>query len=939
MKNLFFPLLFTFVIISQGIFAQSSADLSAKLPVNPDVKTGILKNGLKYYIKYNRKPEKKVELRLAVNAGSILENDNQQGLAHFMEHMNFNGLQHFPGNELVHYLQSIGVSFGNDLNAYTGFDQTVYILPVPSDDKEKLDKAFTVIADWSGAALLASDEIEKERGVILAESRLGKGADDRMMKKWLPAMLNGSKYGERLPIGKDSLIENFDPSVLKQFYLDWYRPDLQAVIVVGDMPVADAEKMIIEKFSAFKNPVSQRQRPEVFEVKPFTQNKAMVLSDEEANRISISLSGSSHPRKPVITVGDYRNNVINGLCFNMLSARFDELKNTAMPPFVYAYAYVGGSWARGYESYNGGAMCGNNQIKQAVEALVVESMRVKKFGFTADELTRSKATMLSDYEKQYNERDKTESGRFVYELVSNFFEKDAVPGIEWEYTYVKNNIDKITLNDFDAIRAKIDIDKKFFALITAKTQPGLPSDEELKSWIEGAMKQQIESYKENKIASSLLDKEPAPGKIISTEKNEKLGTTTITLSNKVTVCLKPTDFKNDEVIFTGSRHGGYSFYEGKDYQSGQYCNNAVEEMGYGNFSASDLNKFLSGKIVNVTPVVVDYSEFISGNSSVKDMETMFQLLYLKCTSPRKDEIAFQSFVSRSKQQLESLKQNPQYLFMDTAFNTLYQGNERAHIIENASDYDKINIDNAIDFYKKRIGNPSGMYYTIVGSFDENQIIPLIEKYIGGMMPSEINTQIKDIGLFPKQGNNTFTLKKGSESQAMLVHYITGKMPYNNEDNFMLGQLNAIINNKIIDTIREKMSAIYGGGCSGSLNKYPREEYLVRSGFPCSPDNIEKVNTAFFDLIESTKVQGGITEIDLQKVREPALEKNKVNLKKNDYWLNYLQNAFLLGIDPELILTTEQRLKAISPGQLVEIARKFYSSPNIFKAVWLPEKVK
>ncbi len=939
MKKLILFLFLACMLLGQGAIAQKSTDLSTKLPVNPDVKIGILNNGLKYYIRYNHKPEKKVELRLAVNAGAILEEDNQQGLAHFMEHMNFNGLKHFPNNELVHYLQSIGVGFGNDLNAYTGFDETVYILPVPSDDPEKLDKAFTVLADWSGAALLDPDEIEKERGVILAESRLGKGADDRMMKKWLPAMFNGSKYASRLPIGKDSIISSFDPSLLGQFYHDWYRPGLQAVIVVGDMPVADAERMIKEKFSGFKNPSTPRQRPVTVDVKPFEKNRAMVLSDEEANRISISLSGSAHPRNPVVTVGDYRKNIVEGLCFSMLSARFEELKNTSTPPFVYAYAYVGGGWARGFESYTGGAMCGVSEIQKAVEALVVESMRVKKFGFTTDELSRAKATLLSDYERQYNERDKTESGRLTNELVSNFFVQDAIPGIEWEYNYVKDHIAEIALNDFDAIRAKIDIDETFFAFITAKSQPGLPSDEQLKSWIESSLKQAVEPYTENKVASSLLDKVPVAGKIINTEKNEKLGTTTFTLSNKVKVCIKPTDFKNDEILLIGSRYGGFSLYTGADYQSAQYSNNVVEEMGYGNFSNSDLNKYLSGKIASVTPVVDDYTESVSGSSNIKDMETMFQLLFLKCSWPRRDETAFQSFVSRSKQQLESLKQNPQYLFMDSAYNSLYQGNERAHLIESASDYDKINLDHAIDYYIQRLGNPSGMYYTIIGSFTEAQIIPLIETYIGGLVPTEINTQIRDLGLYPKTGNATFTLKKGSESQAILMHYITGKSPFNPDDNFMLGQLNAVINNKIVDTIREKMSAIYGGGCGGSLKKYPREEFMIQSTFPCSPDNIEKVNTAFMKLIESTKVTGGITETDLQKVREPALERNKVNLKKNDYWLNAMQNAYLLGTDPERILTMDQRLKTLTPEQLVLTARKFYSGTNIFKAVWLPEIVK
>ena len=492
------------------------------------------------------------------------------------------------------------------------------------------------------------------------------------------------------------------------------------------------------------------------------------------------------------------------------------------------------------------------------------------------------------------------------------------------------------MKDFDLIRKKMDIDTKFFAFITSKTQPGLPTDDQLKNWIESALKQPVEAYHENQLASTLLEKETVAGKIMKTEKNDKLGTTTYTLSNNAIVCIKPTDFKNDEILLKGSRFGGFSLYDGPDYQSGQWCNNVVEEMGYGKFSNTDLSKFLAGKIANVMPSVVEYTEYIDGNSSIKDMETMFKLLYLKCSSPRKDETAFKSYISRSKQSLESIKQNPEYLFMDTAYNALYQGNKRAHIIESTSDYDKINIDNAINYYKERVCNPSGMYYTIVGSFTENQILPLILRYIGGLESKAITTQYKDIGLFPVTGHQSFTLYKGSETKAMLKHYITGKMDFNADENFKLGMLNAILNIKIIDTIREKMSAIYGGGCGGSMQKYPREEFLIQSTFPCSPENIQKVDKAFLDLVESAKIEGGITAKDLQKVRESAIEKNKVDLKKNDFWLNSLQNAFLYGTDPERILTKDQRLKDLKPEQLIETARKFYSGPNLFKAEWLPE---
>lgn len=915
--------------------AQNAYNPESLIPLSPDVKFGVLPNGLKYYIRHNAKPEKKVELRLAVNAGSILEDDDQQGLAHFMEHMNFNGLENFPGNQLVTYLQSIGVEFGNDLNAYTGFDQTVYILPVPSDDSVKLEKAFQVIADWSGASLLTNEEIDKERGVILAESRMGKGADDRMMKKWLPALMNGSKYGERLPIGLDEIIEKFDYDVLKRFHKDWYRPDLQSVAVVGDMPVELAEKMIIEKFSKFKNPQNPRPRPEMFEVKPFMENKAMMLSDEEANYTQISIMGNAHKDSPIITEKNYLDKLTNDLCFRILSMRLDEAKNTPTPPFVYAYSYLGG-WARGYENFNLMAVSGNDQMKAAIETLVKEALRVKKFGFTQAELDRAKASMLASIEKFYNEREKTESGNLVWELVSLYLDGDAAPGIEWEYNFTKNNLDKITLTSFDEVRQKINIDDKYFAYVTAKTTDNLPTDQQLKEWIDNALAQPLLQYQEKAIAKSLLAKEPKGGKTLRSVVNNKLGTTTITLDNGVTVCLKPTDFKNDEIVFKGIRQGGYSLYTGKDYHSAQYSNNAVDEMGYGNFTNSDLKKFLAGKSVNVSTVVEDYSEYVQGNSTIKDMETMFQLIYLKSTAPRKDKEAFKSYISREKQQMENIKQNPMYLFMDTTYNVLYQGNVRAHQFDSPATFDKINMDNALKFYKERIGNAKGMYYTFVGSFKIDEIKPLIEKYLGGLPSDEIEMKAKDIGLFPVQGKKEFTLKKGKEQQAMLTHYINGKSVFTPDDNFYLAQLNEVINNYIIDTIREKMSAIYGGGTGGSIEKYPRQEYMIQTYFPCSPDNIDKVNEAYLKIIDKVKIDGGISDSDWERVKEPALKKYQVDIKTNRYWLNGLINANYYLTDPNRIMSFEQRINGTTPAKLSQIARKFYTNKNIFTAKWVPE---
>lgn len=925
---------FLSILLLSG-FSATAQNLSGKIPVSPDLRIGTLSNGMKYYIKHNSKPENKVELRLAVNAGSILEDADQQGLAHFMEHMNFNGLEHFPGNELVHYLQSIGVSFGNDLNAYTGFDETVYILPVPTGDPEKVDKAFTVLADWAQGSLLTDEEIDKERGVILAESRLGRGADDRMMKIWLPLMLNGSKYAVRLPIGKDSIIENFDYSVLRRFYTNWYRPNLQAVIVVGDMPVDKAEALIREKFGDHQNPANAPVRQPLFEVKPFTENRAMIVTDAEADMTVINLIGDSHPAKPNVTEQDYLNKLIDQLTFTLLSNRLDELRNSGNPPFMYAYAYLGG-WARGYENTTVVAACAPEGIRAAVQALVTECLRAKRYGFTETELKRAIANMTSQFEKQYNERDKTESGRLVWELVNNYLNQEAIPGIEWEYNFINKHLPNVSLKDLNASLEKIDIDEKYFSFVTTKTAEGLPNNENLKAWIDEALAADVVAYQEKVIASTLLKAEPTSGKITKTEKNDKLGTTTYTLSNGAIVCLKTTDFKNDEIIFKGSRNGGYSTYNGSDYQSAQFSNNVVEEMGYGAFSKTDLEKFLAGKVVEVAPMVDNYSENISGNCSVKDLETMFQLLYLVSTEPRNDMEAFGSFITRSKQQVAFLKQNPEYLFSDTLYNTLYQGNKRAHLIESADDFDKINPDHAIAFYRERICNPNGMYFTFVGSFNEETIRPLIEKYIGGIPAGPVPAGCKSIGLNTKPGQFNFTLHKGSEPKAMLVHYFTGPIRYDAEENFRLTQLNGVINNRIVDTIREKMGAIYGGGCYGSIDKFPQEEFLVQSYFPCSPDNIQKVDEAFMGLIEEAKKAGNITDKDWQRVREPALEKYRVDIKTNRYWLNNLQNARLYGNDPERILTVEQRLNALTPAQLEETARKFFTGQNILKGIWLPE---
>lgn len=925
-------------LLLTGIFGNyvNAQALTEKIPLNSKVLTGTLSNGLRYYIQENKKPENKIELRLAVNAGSVLEDNDQQGLAHFMEHMNFNGLKHFPHNDLVHYLQSIGVEFGADLNAYTGFDETVYILPVPSDDKEKIENAFTIIGDWSGNALLDGSEIDAERGVVLEESRGGKGPDDRMMQQWLPKLFNGSIYGRRLPIGKDDILKNFNHDVIRRFHKDWYRPNLEAVCVVGNIDPQEALRLIKKNFGDFKNPAKPRPRPATFALPKRSKSETMVLTDPEAPMTSIMIVGNPSLGKKEVLGKDYREYIKKTLFNYMLSQRLEEYKNQAQPPFLYASAGFEDAWARGYENFAINAYSGSKEISNAIKATVGECMRVKKAGFTMAEVARAKAAIISNYEKQFNERNKTESSRLVMEYVGHFLNGEPAPGIEWEYNFLNQHIGGISLGEINAMGKKIDIDSKYFCVVTTKTDPDVPSNAAVSSVIANAVKTNLPAYTEKTIATTLLSKAPTAGKIVATKSNPKLGTTTFTLSNGAIVTVKPSTFKDDEILINAFRMGGSSVYTGKDYQSADFANNVADEMGYGSFSNSDLGKFLSGKQVKCNAIIEQYKESIQGSSNKKDLATFFELLHLMSTSPRVDETAFASFINRSKQELENIKLDPGTTFADSMAFVMNQKNPRGREVPTAADYDAINLNNALNFYKQRFGNANGMQYFIVGSVDMETLKPLLEKYIGSLDGGQIDTKFKDLKIVPTSGNNTFTLNMGSEPKSMIGHRIYKDVAFNADDNFALAQLNEIINNKITDVLREKMAVIYSGGMGGGISKFPTERFMAQTFLPCGPENVEAADKAFWEIMKSVTEPGGITEDDWNKAKQTSIQKNKTRLQNNGYWANALNAAALNDQDPERMLTVEERLDKINPQVLMEIAKKFYTNANVYKGFLMPE---
>ena len=931
-KPVFFLVLTFFYTVSFGQYK-----LTDPLPVDPNVKIGKLSNGLTYYIRKNLKPEKKVELRLAVNAGSILENSDQRGLAHFMEHMGFNGSKNFPKNELVDYLQKAGVKFGADLNAYTSFDETVYILPIPTDDPSVVEKGFAVLEDWAFNNLFDKNEIEKERGVVLEESRLSKGSFERMTRQFYPRLFNGSKYAERMPIGKDEILKSFKPETLKNFYKAWYRPNLMSVMVVGDIDPAEAEKKINAHFSKFQNPANAPARPSIIPIAQRTKPEAMVVTDEEATNNVLQIFNFIKPAKKIKTWSDYRQHLIEEMISSLINQRLQELTQKENPPFTFGYTGYQ-SFLRGYNTFFAAALLGENPMQEAMDALMAETNRARKFGFLQTELDRVKANMLNEAEKSFSEKDKTLSGQIVGDYVEHYLEGEPIPGPEHHFKFLQQVLPGISLNEINAEAKKMPSTSNAFALLQApaKMKDKLPNNEELLKSIVEANKKPVTAYEEKAVASSLLDKEPLPGKITAATKNEKLGATDLTLSNGVTITIKPTQLKNDEIMMDAWRWGGFQRFDLADKDNAQHSASIIAEMGLKDMTPTDLSKFLAGKTVEVFPYINPHEEGIEGSSSVKDFETLLQLMYLYYTQPRKDEALFKSFVTKNKSMLQFVKQNPQVWYMDTLTKILYNNHPwAASGIPKAEEFDKLTLDKIFSIYNQIYGNAYGMHYTFVGNIDIEKAKPLFEKYIGSLPSAPTENKYKDNGVRMVKGLTEANLKRGKESQSIINIMFEGETEYSREEKMNLAALLEVLNIKITEKLRENMSGIYTGSIQGSIVKRPYVHYTISARLPCGPENVDKLTKAFFDLIKDAQEKGA-EQKDLDKVKETWKKQYHVSLQNNDWWLTNLSNAWIDQNNPENLLDYEQKVDAIKIEDLQNAAKKFLTLNNMVKAVLYPE---
>lgn len=923
----------TLTFAGTSMFAQ---DVKSTLPTDPNVLTGKFANGLTYYVRPNQKPEKKVELRLVVKAGSILENNDQQGLAHFMEHMNFNGTKNFQKNELVNYLQSIGVEFGADLNAYTAFDQTVYILPIPTDKPGNLEKGFQIIEDWAHNALLTDKDIDDERGVVLEESRLGKGADDRMLKKYFPKYAAGTKYAERLPIGKDDILKNFKYETIRSFYKDWYRPDLQAVAVVGDIDTATAMKLIRQHFGSLKNPAGEKPRTYITAAAR-TKSDAMVVTDKEATSSDVQIMFSHNKKMVEKTVGDYRSNMVRSLALQMLNRRFSDLSQSSNPPFLYAGSGFD-DLIHGYESFVVSAGFGAEGPDKALKAVTAELIRAKQFGFTESELELAKKEMMSGMDKMYNERKTTNSGNYINEYTRAFLDGEPIPGIENEYQYYKNLLPGIQLAEVSKQPAQWMQNMNTFTLITApeKADQKLPNDAALLAMTQAGLSQTVTAKEEVKVAASLMSTMPQPGKVVSTSKEEGLDATTYTLSNGIKVTIKPTDFKSDEIMMKGVKQGGTGNYGVADKQNAAFITDIIEEMGIGDFSPTDLEKILAGKTVSINSDMTDIEDVLSGSSSIKDFETLMQLTYLYIMHPRKDEALYNAFKDKQKQQLQFLSSNPRVAFADTVVKTLYNGNPLAKIaVPTVQDIDKVNLDRALDIYKSEFGSADGYHFFIVGNVDAQKVMPLLETYLGSIPAQNKTTAYKDNGVRPVAGDHTLKFKKGTEKQSLIISQYYGEIPYSDDLALKAQALSEVLNIKVVEDLREKLGAIYGGGFNASVNRLPYQRYSVSMQLPCGPENVDKLITAANEEIKELKEKGP-DQKDLDKVKATWHEQHRTAVKENKYWMGSLESILFWGKDKNTILQYDTRVDKLTPADIQQTAQQLFNGKNQFTAILYPE---
>lgn len=904
------------------------------LTTDPNLKTGKLANGLTYYIRKNQEPKNRAELRLVVKAGSVLETDNQQGLAHFVEHMSFNGTKNFKKQELVSFLEKSGVSFGADLNAYTSFDETVYELPLPTDSPTLFKKGFQILADWAHAVTFDGTEIDKERGVILEERRVRRNAGQRMLYQWMPVVLNGSQYAKRIPIGDSLILTNFKHATLKQFYSDWYRPDLQAIVAVGDFDVAAVEKTIKELFS--KIPVKAKKVKPSFSIPTHTDVKHIIATDPEQQYNIVQVMYKQGKEKPVLTDIDYRQILCNSLYSEMANMRLQELTQKADAPFLYGNSSYG-ELLGGLSSFTLLAVAKDGaSLQKSLDALLAESERIKRFGFNQSELERAKKSILSSIENRYNERNKTNSKAYTNEYVSLFLKGGVSTSIETDFELYKSLLPQIKLDEVNTLIKKWikETDRAVVVMAPEKEKANLPSSAVFAASLNKPIGD-LKPYEDKVAKGGLMPVAPTAGKVVKETTIAELSVTEWTLSNGAKVIVKPTDFKNDEIQISAISPGGKSLITDADYITGDNADQIIQLGGIGNLGIMELQKEMTGKQASVSPSIRNYSEGFGGSSTPKDLETAMQLLHLYFTQPRKDETMFNVLKNQANTILANKNTNPQAVFADTMQYLMGNYHPRSKPFE-ISMIQQLNLDKAIAIYKERFAGADDFIFTFVGNIKLDVLKALVEKYIASLPATGKKETWKDVGLRYPTGIIEKKVYKGKEAKATVRLVYTGEATYSEEEATQLSQLGKALNIKLRENLREEKGGTYGTGVSTELSRIPYQSYSIDISWTCDPSKVNELIEAAVSEIKKIK-ENGSTQEDIQKVIAEDTRAMEVQLRENGYWIYNLEDRYRNNEDPRLILKDMETIKKINVAKTKEMANKYFNEKNMIKAILLPEQ--
>lgn len=918
-----------------GLLLLAQSLVAQELPFDSSIRTGKLSNGLSYFIKQNTKPEKRAELRLVINVGSIEEDEDQLGLAHLLEHMAFNGTKKYPKQELVSYLQKTGMRFGPDLNAYTSFDETVYMLQVPTDQSDLLKNGIEILSEWAHNVTLEDEEINKERGVVIEEWRGRKGAQDRVLNKHLPNQFYGSRYAERLPIGTQQSLETFSPEAVKRFYSTWYRPDLQAVVVVGDVDVDAVEGMIKEFFGAIPASTQPKART-MYSVPDHGKNIVSIASDAELPYSTIIFMEYNNRRK-VQTLADYRTNLLQTLHDTMLRARLSEYTQKANPPFVVGVA-SNGSLVRERGRYQLAAVTPTGDAMNAFKVLLTEAEKARRFGFLESEFERAKAEMLTQFNTAAVEKDKTDSKVFTDRLVQHFLSGSPVLDPEFSLSALKNVLENLSLSEINDISKTLLTGNSRVALFSLPQREGVavPSEADVWGFVEGLGQMNIEAYTEEVSTEPLFPNAPTGGRTIQTQ-NLGNGVTRLTLSNGVKVIFKPTTLKNDEILISAVSNGGAAMLSDAELHTASAGAEIANRSGVGAFDAIALDKKLAGKKVSISPFIGATTEGFNGSSSPEDLETAFQLINLYVTQPRFDADALEGYKSSEIGFIQGFKSAPEAVFQDSVQTILNRNHFRARptTVENIQ---SIDLAKAERFYKDRFGNVSDFTFYFVGNINAEQVKQLAEQYLGGLPATRRVEREKDLGIRTLSTALNREFKGGKENKSITQIFFKGTMPQwslSNEIKFNL--LTELLQIRLIEKLREDMGGVYTPQSFGFITNKPWvKEYLIGVMYSSDPSRVQELSEAVMQIVSDLKTKNPTAD-EMQKIKSSLIRAHETDVQRNRFWLEALKQHQETGLPlRQIIASPAIVVNAVTPAQIKQLARTYFKTQTMAKFILMPE---